>query len=142
MRIELITCVEDLEGTWCYEFQPGEFRWEVWNSTSVYLDGDVFSLLEPLFWDRIPWFAPYGLTTISGNRIGHLAKGLGEFAKTVGRAESPDEIWDPSQGSRFVLEQIDDWRPARRQLGVALHDLKRWILAVKARSEPISILGL
>ncbi len=142
MRIELITCVEDLEGTWYYEFQPGEFRWEFWSSNSVYLDADVFSLLEPLFWERIPWFAPYGLTTISGSRIGHLAKGLGAFAKTVGRAERPDEIWDPSQACDVALKQIDDWRSTRRQLGVALHELKRWILAVKARSEPISILGL
>ena len=83
MRIELITCVEDLEGTWYYEFQPGEFRWEFWSSNSVYLDADVFSLLEPLFRERIPWFAPYGLTTISGSRIGHLAKDLGAFAKAA-----------------------------------------------------------
>jgi hypothetical protein len=143
-QIELITSVEDLNGTWYFEFYRGEFRGDHWNSDSVYLDADLFDFVERVFHTQMPEFAKYGPTTISGRRIEKLAKALDEFAAAVNRAETPDAIWRPNKGLFIedLSEKLDDWTTAKRQLSTMLRDLSRWLRGIAARSEPVTILGI
>jgi hypothetical protein len=81
MKLELITSVNELDGT-CYdEFIPGKWLGKHWNPTSVYIDDDAFGLIAWLFEERVPGFNPYGPTEIMRSRIDHVIKGLNDFSK-------------------------------------------------------------
>lgn len=142
MRIELIKAVEQLEDTYYYEFAPGEFRGQHWSREAVYIHGDVFPLIADIFRTGVRGFDLYGPTTISGSAIGRLAEDLGDFALRLGRVERPEDIWNTHHMDEPIWEEIDDWHQAQRQLCMMLRDLGQWLLAAKARKEPVTILGL
>ena len=138
MHIELFRSVEQLEDTYCYEFAPGEYRGQHWNQDAVYVHGDVFPLIADVFVTCVRGFNLYGPTTISGNAIGRLVDHLRDFELRLAQAERPEDIWDTHHMQEPIWESIEDWGQARRELCVTLHDLGQWMLAVKARREPIT----
>lgn len=146
MRIELITSVDRLDGTPYFEFCPGAYAYggRHWRTESVYLHLYVFDLVADIFVAQIPEFAYFGPTTISGRRIEKLAKALDEFAAVVNRAETPDAIWQPIEGTFIedLSEELDDWTTAKRQLSIMLRDLNQWMRGVATRSEPVTIVGI
>ncbi len=141
MGIEIIKCVEQLEGTWYYEFYPGEFRESHWGRNSIFLDADAFALVSRVFLARVPGFNPYGPTTISGSIVDNLVEGLRELAIAVARADEPKEVWHADEID-WAGDVIEDWPTTRRDLCQAMHELGRWMLGVKADGEPVSIFGI
>lgn len=117
MQLSLITNTDDLSGTLYYEFYPGLWTGEPWSSASVYVHDDAFTLIAQVFRSRIHLFDLYGVSRISGSRISSLVTGLDEFAKVVNAAEKPEHIWSGEEEAD-VLDQIDDWPLARRELSI------------------------
>ncbi|MDD9927601.1 MAG: hypothetical protein OXR03_17395 [Rhodospirillaceae bacterium] len=141
MQLNLVTNTENLEGTLYYEFYPGLWTEEHWNPASVYVHDDAFTLISQVFRNRIHLFDPYGISKISGSRVTSVIEGLDEFAKTVSGTEKPENLWH-GELEADILEQIDDWNLARRELSVMLRRLGQWMLGVQAKKQPITIIGL
>lgn len=141
MQIELITSVDELEGTSYYEFFPVIWNEQLWNITSVYIHDDVFSLIAKVFSNRNPSFAPFGVSQLSGSSISDVVRGLNDFAKIIGRAEKPENVWNGAE-FEYELDQINDWNIAKKNICVMLHKFGRWMLSVKAQGQPTTILGM
>ena len=53
-EIKLVTDIEELSGTDYFEFLPREYSGVCWNPDSVFLDEEVFTLIEPIFEKNVP----------------------------------------------------------------------------------------
>ncbi len=142
MQLALLTSLQQLQGTWYYEFFPGLFKGTHWNQSSVFLDGDAFVLVEGIFWGCVPNFAPYGPTTVSGRVLEQLAKELKALEKVVLAADGAAEVHAWGGIEAALLQGLPDWPAAKPQILRMLQDLRRWLLAVRAADRPVSILGL
>ncbi len=63
--IKIITDKNELEGTCYFEILPGKYKGQCWKDCSIFLDEEVFSLIEPAFERHVPNYDHYAFTDVS-----------------------------------------------------------------------------
>lgn len=63
--VKIITDKNELEGTCYFEILPGKYNGECWKDNSIFLDEEVFDLIEPAFERHVPNYDHYVFTDVS-----------------------------------------------------------------------------
>lgn len=112
--ILLIRDTAELSGTCYFEFLPGPYRDQHWNSDSVFLAEDVFELIQPIIVKYVPQFNYFSFTPIRWPEWKLIISDLGKLASTSGN----------------------------RELGIVASELSGWLKKQLTEHDCVTILGI
>lgn len=101
-----------MRGTCYFEFLPGKYKRECWQKNSVFLDEQIFELIEDIFKKRIKEYDHFSFVEINKEDWGKIMLDLKKM-----------EIQDP-------------------KLKIVVADLIDWLKETINKEEVISLLGL
>jgi hypothetical protein len=143
-KIELIRDKAQLDGTAYFEFLPGRYSDKHWNDTSVYIDEEVFCMIERPFQESLPRFDHFAFSDVSAKEWQAVLIQLARFRDRIASASSPREVtelfmclWDET---RQVFSQ--EFNQNRNDLVRLIDDLRAWIADNLSREQTIAILGM
>jgi hypothetical protein len=141
--IELIKDVAALTGTDYFEFLPGEYSGQCWNVGSIFLDEEVFTLIEPSITSNAPNFDHYAFTSISRVQWAAIIEQWKKVLETLDR--TPSDGIDQVLGMMFTttkqryLENEVANREATKRL---ILDLSSWLRTTLRLHERVTVLGM
>jgi hypothetical protein len=128
------------EGTVYFELLPRKFEDECWNKDSIYIDEDVFYLIEKVFINSIPDYDHYAFTEVGKDEIQRVIDGLNKlFEGLEGESFQVGEL--------FVNNTIDyeveaGWDVIKPNLKVLCKELSNWLLHVLESRKTLTVLGI
>src|SRR5262245_28844859 len=90
--IRLIEQKSELRGTCYIEFLPGKYAGRCWNDGSVFLDEEVFGLIEPKIIAQVPEFDHYAFIEIQGEVWNQIIRDLRDLSERLKSAQSIDDL--------------------------------------------------
>ena len=143
-QILLIRDKAQLEGTAYFEFLPGRYANEHWNDGSVFLDEEIFCLIERPFMDSLSGYDHYAFCDVAAEQWQPVLTGLQKSRDHFSRAKTPEDIadqfccvWDSTTAS-FA----DDFPRNRKDLIRLIDELTEWIKETLMEHGSIAVLGM
>ena len=138
--VKIYTLDTKPEGTVYFELLPRKYEDKCWNNDSVYIDEDVFFLIEKIFIDSIPNYDHYAFTEM----------GKDEVCRVIGRLNS---LVEGLEGESFKLSELfvngvldygveAEWGTIKPNLKVLCKELSSWLLHVLKSRKTLTILGI
>jgi hypothetical protein len=141
--IELIKNVDALTGTDYFEFLPGEYSGQCWCKDSVFLDEEVFSLIEPSIASNSPNYDHYAFTSISRTQWTSIIEQWKKVA--VALDDTPSDAIDQVLGMMFTTtkqQYLEDEVANRLATKRLILDLSSWLRTTLRVHERITVLGM
>lgn len=85
--IRLIRSTSELHGTCYFEFLPGPYRDKCWNEGSVFLEEEVFGLVEPIIARHEPQFDHFAFVNIRRTTWERIIAELDQVSKSSDNRE-------------------------------------------------------
>lgn len=144
MNIEVIRDNTKLNGTCYIELLPGPYKKKCWNSNSVFLEDDVFGLLEPTFEKHFPTFDHFAFQEISRDVWIAIISDLQSLSSGIKSAGTVENI-SPSLGC-LIKQTNEDFNSQSTEhslsLSRAIDELIEWLNTTLIDYETISVLGM
>lgn len=119
MKIRLINQVSQLDGTQYFEFLPGPYKGRCFTDDSVFIEEDVFGIIEPIFQELVPKY--------QRNAFNKVLKE--DWAKIVAEMQQQRvNIANSPNSDAELLAMIDQFTS--------------WVIKTLGTYEEISILGI
>ena len=142
--LQLFTTPEDLDGTAYIEFLPGRPTGECWNTTSVFLEEETFTLIEAVFEQVDRHFDHYGVSTYSAAQWQLIIDGLlalqTQIADSIGFDEWRSYLRFHEDTAESILEP--HFASARDALMQMIDNFVNWLRSVLKTHPEISVLGM
>lgn len=142
-EIRLIKNLSELQGTFYFEFLPGEFTGTAWNKDSAFIDESLFDWIEPAF-SILPGFDHYSFATIHKIDWMKCIQHLKEMQDRIQIVTNIPELiaglglsHKPYPG---ILET--DFDLAMDKFRIFIDDLIEWLQITLQTATHISILGI
>lgn len=143
-QIQLIHNKAVLEGTAYFEFLPGQYTDRHWNDTSVFLDEEIFCLIERPFIDLLLDYDHYAFDDITAEQWQPILAGLKELCDYLREAKIPEDIAD-----QFccVLDSTmdsfaEDFKGSKADLIRLIEEFTEWINDTLKEHGSIAVLGM
>ncbi len=130
------------EGTVFFELLPRAYENRCWNSDSIYIDEEVFGLIEPVVIESVSTYDHYAFTELRPKEIQRIIAGLDILASLLAQ-DAPEAkcklgyIFKSSES-----EIAKEWDRIRPELTVLCRELSGWLKAVLQSGSIITILGI
>lgn len=142
--IKLIRNKSELEGSAYFELLPGSFKGTHWNDGSVFLDEEVFCLIEKPFAECISGYDHYAFMEVDSGHWAGILQALRRLRDRVLHAKSIDDIqayvcfsWRDTR-VRFAK----NFNQNRQDLITLIDDLVQWVSGELKRESNIAVLGM
>jgi hypothetical protein len=142
--IRLIHDRQELGGTVYFELLPGPYRGKCWNEGSLFVEEDVFCLLEPTISRHHSGFDHYSFTTIGSSVWREIVIDLRQLSRTAASAKTFADL-RPHVGFCFTNSDADfeaDFEGNKEALARLARELATWVDSCVEEKECISILGI
>lgn len=142
--IRLIRDKSELQGTCYFELLPGEYRGQCWNDESVFLDEDVFGLIEPIIARHEPQFDHYSFVGIRRPAWERIIADLERLAEHAGSAASISDLRG-ELGFLFTTTEREfdqNFRASAEALAGLASELVGWLGDQLREHECVSVLGM
>ena len=142
-QIELIKNRELLTGTDYFEFQPRIYADQCWKDDSVFMDEEVFTLIEPIFKKNISDYDHYAFMVVCAKTWKSIISDLDETKMRL-ETITPKEI-DKLLGMMFTTTKENfnsDFIENVNRTKLLINDLQEWLTAELLNHQNISILGM
>src|SRR3990172_2619700 len=143
--IQVIRTRADLDGTAYFEFQPGRYSGDHWVDGSLYVQEEVFCLLEPTIRRHHPRFDHYDFATIGTHTWRAIIQDLVDLAQVARSASSLADLRRAGVGFHRAGVQVEfeqDFRHNAEALARMARDLTEWLRTTLERHEHVSVLGM
>lgn len=120
--IKIITDKKELEGTCYFEIMLGKYKGSCWKDGSIFLDEEVFNLIESAFERHAPNYDHYVFTDISKE----------QWDKILNDLESTTTLDNFAQESDLKREDIKK----------LIEELTVWVRQQLEREDCLAVLGL
>ncbi|MBN1345699.1 MAG: hypothetical protein JXQ73_23605 [Phycisphaerae bacterium] len=141
--IELITDKAKLIGTGYFELMPGAYENECWKHGSVFLDEEVFALLEPAIQRHAQGYDHYAFTPVRKDAWKGIISELNGTKERL--AEIPADAVDTVLGMMFATTKgrfIAEFEQNRAKTIEMIRDLIGWLEETLKTHDLITILGM
>lgn len=138
--VKIYTLDTKPEGTVYFELLPGKYEDKCWNKDSIYIDDDVFFLIEKLFIDSIPEYDHYAFTEIGKDEIQRVIDGLNGLS---GALDSDSfELSELFVNGIIDYEVEAEWDTIKPKLRILCRELADWLTGVLKSGKTLTILGI
>ena len=142
--IRLIHDKAELQGTCYIELLPGKYNGQCWNDGSLFIEEEVFELIEPIFERHEPQFDHYSFVCIQEPAWERIIAGLERLAE---RAEKATDVSDLRGDVGFLFrsteaEFVRDFRANAGALARLSRELAAWLRQQLRDHECVSVLGM
>jgi len=142
--IRLIRDKAELQGTYYFEFLPGEYKGQCWNEGSVFLAEDVFGLIEPIIARHEPRFDHYSFVNIRRHAWERI---IGDLERLAECAERAAGVGDLAGQVAFIFSTTEadftrEFRVNAGALGRLTQELAGWVRERLREHECVSVLGM
>ena len=142
-EIKLVTDIEELSGTDYFEFLPREYSGVCWNPDSVFLDEEVFTLIEPIFEKNVPSFDHYAFQLIEAQAIEGIIQDLRTLLTSL-PALTPDTVEEVL--SMMFVNSAENFRSDfeinKIRTIKMIESLVDWLQKVAKDTDRVTILGM
>jgi hypothetical protein len=143
--IKVIRSPAELEGTAYFEFLPGPYRGDHWVNGSVFVQEQVFCLIESALQRHHPGFDHYSSATIPESEWVLIIRELEELAQRTRASGSLADLREAGVG--FHRHGVDaefeqDLRQNSEALAELAEELAGWLRGTLADHEVVSVLGM
>ena len=143
--IEIVRTKAELPDTSYFEFLPGPYRGQHWAAESVYVQEEIFCLIEPIIRQHHPGYDHY---SHSGIPASEWSKIIADLHALATRARSATSLADLRQaGVGFHRRGIDaefeqDLGNNAHALAQLADDLSRWLRETLRSHGMVTVLGM
>jgi hypothetical protein len=143
--IEIVRTKAELPDTSYFEFLPGPYRGEHWAAESVYVQEEIFCLIEPIIRQHHPGYDHYSHSSIPAVE---WSKIIADLQLLANRARSATSLADLRQaGVGFHRRGIDtefeqDFTNSAHALANLADDLSVWLRDALRDQDVVSVLGM
>ena len=143
--IEIVRTKADLPDTSYFEFLPGPYRGQHWAPESVYVQEEIFCLIEPIIRQHHPGYDHYSHSSIPAVEWSRIIADLQALAT---RARSANSLADLRQaGVGFHRRGIDaefeqDFANNTHALAKLADDLSLWVRDALRSQDVVSVPGM
>lgn len=138
--VKIYTLDTKPEGTVYFELLPRKYEDKCWNNDSVYIDEDVFFLIEKIFIDSIPNYDHYAFTEIGKDKIQRVINRLNSL---LGALDSDSfELSEIFVNGIIDYEVEAEWDTIKPKLRILCRELADWLTGVLKSGKTLTILGI
>jgi hypothetical protein len=143
-NIRLIRDRSAAKGGEYFELLPGLYAGKCWNDGSLYIEEEVFGLIEPVFQRHAPMYDHYGFTEVRGASCGEIAAELGRMRSILEQAGCTKDLrgsvgfYCVGTEERFAA----NWRASAASLARMADELALWMTSAASEHGCISVLGI
>lgn len=143
-HIQLIRDKTKLEGTAYFEFFPGRYTHDCWNDTAVFLDEEIFGLIEESFVQSLPNYDHYAFCDVSFDQWQPVLKNLRSLGDYLSETQSPDDIEKRFRCVRDSTRQSfsEDFQKNTTDLIQLINEFTEWIEQTLQNHDTIAVLGM
>ena len=127
-----------------FEFLPGEYKQTHWNDISIFVEEEVFELIEPVFRKHLrDSFNPFGPTRVSKLKSDDLINELKNFGTILRNSKSLAEIKEKVDFPIPTSEMFElNVEQQKEDLASLIDELVEWLNSTFRSHELITILGI
>jgi len=144
-RIEIHRAKAELPDTAYFEFLPGPYRGYHWVEGSVYLQEEIFCLIERVLQRHHPGLDHYGQCSIPASEWSSIISDLEQLAKQARSALSLADLREAGVGFHrrgIDVEFQQDFGRNAHALADLADGLVHWLRTALASHDVISVLGM
>ena len=130
------------EGSAFFELLPRPYKKECWNADSIYLDEEVFGLIEPVIIESVMTYDHYAFTELRPKEIERIIERLDALSSLL---RSSDAQPKSRLGYFFQTTEREveaDWPNFRLHIIDLCDDLSLWMKQILNSGRIITILGI
>lgn len=140
----LLTQRSQLTETVYFEFLPGKFRGQTFTDESVFLEDEVFALLENMVVKHVPDFDRTAFTAVTKESWESILADFQTFKDKLAKASSVSDIKSDIRFLNATTEETlsKDFPTHKTELIGMIDNLTGWLRTTLQSQEIISILGV
>jgi hypothetical protein len=142
--IRLIKDKAELEGTAYFEILPGPYKDKCWNEGSIFIEEEIFGLIEPIIERHVPEFDHYSFIKIDRESWMLILNDLSELVVLLQAANTPNDL---NGGIGFIFNStkdrfVTDFARNKEALAALIIELVSWLKEQLNDHYIVTVLGL
>ncbi len=140
--IQVFTLESMPQSTAFFELLPRRYDGACWNSDSVYVEEEVFGLIEPIIYDSVSTYDHYAFTEVYPAEMQKIVSGLSHLVEQLERG---DERQFMNLGYFFQTTEArvrEEWPHIRPRLVNLCSDLRDWFQGMLSDGKTVTLMGI
>ncbi len=140
--VQVFTLESKSEGTAFFELLPRRYDGACWNADSVYVEEEVFGLIEPIIYESVSTYDHYAFTELYPAEIQKIVFGLSRLVEQIERG---DERKLMNLGYLFQTTEArvaDEWPNIRPRFHNLCSTLRDWLYQRLSEGQTVTLMGI
>jgi hypothetical protein len=141
-EVKIYTLDSKPEGTVFFELLPRSFGNRCWNSDSIYIDEEVFGLIEQIIIESVSSYDHYAFTELRPKEIERVIAGLDNL-ETLLAYDAPEAKGRFGYIFKSTESEImNEWDRIRPELMNLCREFSGWLKTIFQSGKIVTILGI
>jgi hypothetical protein len=141
-KFKIYTLESKPEGTVFFELLPRSYDNRCWNSDSLYIDEEVFGLIEQIIIESVSTYDHYAFTELRPKEMQQIIVGLDNLTALLSN-DAPEAKGKLGYIFKSTQSQIlKEWDRIMAELIILCRELSEWFRTVLQSGGIITILGI